>query len=137
MIRVVLDTNVIVSAFITYGGNEWNILQKAVEGKITLITSENLLDEFLEVISRQKFGYDRSEIESMRLFLIEISHFIIPLEKVDIIKEDLEDNRFLECAISGKAQYIISGDRHLLNLRKYKSIKILRSVEFLRILEGR
>jgi len=136
MIKVVLDTNISVSAFITGRGNEWTILDKVLKGELTSILSDELVKEFDEVISRPKFGYTRSQIESMKLLLVEVSHIVVPEIRLDAIKDDPQDNRVLECALAGGADYIISCDRHLLKLGEYSGIKIVRSREFLKILNS-
>lgn len=132
MTKAVLDTNILVSAFIKYGGNEWKILQNAAEGKISILTTEDLLEEFHNVISRQKFQYNKKEIQEMMEFIITITKYTTPTQKINKIKEDPADNKILECATAGGADYIISGDQHLLKLREYKKIPILTSTEFLK-----
>ncbi|MBN2014435.1 MAG: putative toxin-antitoxin system toxin component, PIN family [Candidatus Altiarchaeota archaeon] len=135
MIKAVLDTNIHISAFIKYGGKEWRILEKAVNQEITLSTSEDLLDEFRKVMIKPKFRYNTNQINEMIHLLLAISHLTTPEKKITAIKEDPADNKILECAKAGKADYIVSGDKHLLNLKEYDGIKILTSTEFLKITE--
>jgi len=101
-------------------------------GKITLCISAEVFNEYLELLQRRiKPGKDyqwfvrlidqRKNIEIVK-----------PEEHFAVIKEDPDDNIFLDCAIAGKVEYIISGDEHLLNLKKFKGIKILTPGEFLR-----
>ena len=126
MIRVTTDTNVLVSATITEG-NEFKLLRLAKEGKIKLILSLGILHEFREVISRPKFNYPTNFVNDEVKKILEISEIFLTKTKLNLIKEDLEDNKILECAEAGKVDYIISGDDHLLSLKKYKGIKIVRT----------
>jgi len=132
MIRVVLDTNILVSALITYGGNEWKVFREVVEGRVLSLTSEAIIDEFLEVIAEPRFGYSKFQISIIFLSLIDMPYMVIPTEELNVIKDDPSDNKILECAVSGNAQYIISGDKHLLALGEYQGIKIINSSDFLK-----
>ena len=131
--KVVLDTNVIVSAFIKYGGNEWRILRKAVSGEIISITSEGIIEEFVSVISGQKFGYSKERVNEMKNFITRASQVVVPEEKFDIVKDDPADNKIIDCAVTGNVNYIISGNKHLLNLEEFRKIKIVNGKKFLDI----
>ena len=134
MLRVVLDTNVLVSAILKQGGNEWAVLQKVNEGEIISLTSEDILHEFARVMSKPKFENSKEEVDEWLLFLLGVSLLVAPTERLTVIKDDPSDNKILECAVSGNADYIISGDRHLLALREYRGIKILNSSDSLKSL---
>lgn len=114
-----MDTNILVSATITQG-NEFRLLELARKGEYALILSFDILEEFEGVISREKFGFSQEVIDSIVEDLIRISYLVEPKEKINVIKEDPEDNKFLGCASAGKAQYIVSGDKHILGLKKWK-----------------
>lgn len=133
--RVVLDTNILISA-LGWKGNEYNLMKKCMKEEITLIISLDILEEFREVALRPKFRFEKEEIEEFIDAMIRSGEVIQPTKKINIIKEDPSDNRILECAIEGKAKYIISGDNHLLKLEEFEDIKIIKSGEFLEILEG-
>ena len=135
MLKVTLDTNILVSAIIAKG-NEFEILKKAKSGKIELIFSLEILKEFKSVISRPKFGFSEEQVNNALKQMISISTIITPTSKLNVVKEDLADNRILECAEAGNADYIVSGDSHLLNLKEYKSIKIIRASEMMKIIEN-
>lgn len=128
MIKATLDTNVLVSAAIVKG-NEYEILKLAKLGKIKLILSLDILKEFKEVISREKFGFSSLIVDEIVKNILNISEIVVTKEKLDIIKMDSDDNRILECALAGNVDYIISGDNHLLNLKEFRSIKIVRASE--------
>ncbi|MBU2633939.1 MAG: putative toxin-antitoxin system toxin component, PIN family [Nanoarchaeota archaeon] len=130
MLRITVDTNILVSATIVKG-NEFELLKLAKEGKIKLILSLEIIKEFKEVISRSKFDYPIDVINEEINKILEMSEIVFPKIKIDIIKEDLEDNKVLECAMAGNSIYIISGDEHLLKLKEYKGIKVIKSRELL------
>ena len=132
MLRIVLDTNVLVSATIRRG-NQFEILQLGKLKKIQIITSQEILDEVKEVLSRPKFGFPENQIKEIVEEIKNLSIIVYPTDKVDIVKEDPDDNRIIECAIAGKADYIISGDNHLLELKEYLGIKIVNSADFMKL----
>ncbi|MBU4190624.1 MAG: putative toxin-antitoxin system toxin component, PIN family [Candidatus Thermoplasmatota archaeon] len=131
MIRAVIDTNVFISSFITYGKSR-KVLDKVFAGKIRLLTSPAILLEFEEVLSREKFGLTRTQVQRIVSLLIHSSEVIESKTKIILITEDPDDNKLLECAIDGRAKYIITGDKHLLKIRKYKNIRIVNPNSFLR-----
>jgi len=132
MLRVVLDTNVLVSAILKKGGNEWDILQKVSDKKIVSLTSEDMLHEFARVMSKPRFENSKEEVDEWLLFLARMSYLVIPAKRLNVIRDDPSDNKILECAVCGNAHYIISGDKHLLDLGEYKDIKVLNSSDFLK-----
>lgn len=131
MIRAVIDTNVLISAFMTYGKSR-KVLDKVFGGKIRLLNSPAILLEFEEVLSREKFGLTRAQVQKIVSLLIRSSEVIEPKTKITFIIEDPDDNKLLECAIDGRAKYIITGDKHLLKIREYKNIRIVNPNSFLR-----
>lgn len=135
MLKITTDTNTLISATISKG-NEFELLRMVKEGRIKLILSPKILKEFKEVISRSKFGFSLEQIMNALKQIISISSLIIPTLKVDVIKEDPDDNRVLECAEAGKVDYIISGDEHLLRLEEYKDIKIIKTVDFMKLIKN-
>ena len=132
MFRLTLDTNILVSAFISKG-NEYRLLKLAKLGRIKLSLSLQILEEFEDVIMRPKFGFSQEQINNTSKQLLSVCEMLNPTTKVNIVKEDPDDNKILECAIDGKSDFVISGDRHLLDLKNYNNIKILNSREFLEI----
>ncbi len=134
MLRITVDTNTLISAVIAKG-NEFELLKAARFGKIKIIVSHDILKEFLGVISRPKFGFSKKQIENVFKQILSITEIIIPSAKVSIIKEDPSDNMILECAEAAKVGYIISGDNHLLKLKKYKKIPIIRTFDILEMIK--
>ncbi len=131
MTRVTLDTNVYISA-ILFGGKAESIRNLSREGKIGVIVSEAILAEIGDVLSR-KFHWSNRRIAITIDEIREFSTLVFPREAIAKILEDDADNRILECAVEGNAQYIVSGDRHLLKLAEYQGIKILAPAAFLDI----
>ena len=134
MKRIVLDTNVSISAFF-WRGHSRAVHDLVREGKVTLLSSIKIEAEFIRVLAYPKFGLTPAEIRPIVNNLRRHAYFIEVKSKLDVVKEDPTDNIFLECAQDGKADYIISGDHHLLNISNYKGIQILRAKDFL-IKEG-
>jgi putative PIN family toxin of toxin-antitoxin system len=130
VLKVVLDTNVLISA-ILFGGKPRQILEKAIRGEIRLCLSEPILEELKGVLQRSKFDYAPEMIQFILTELTAIAHFVNPSEIINVVLEDPEDNRILECAVEAKANYVISGDFRLLKLSKYLNIEILNAATFL------
>jgi putative PIN family toxin of toxin-antitoxin system len=130
MLKVVLDTNILISA-ILFGGKPRQILEKAIRGEIRLCLSEEVLEELRGVLGRSKFGYSPEMIQFIFTELIGIADFVNPSETIEVVLEDPEDNRILECAVEAKANYIISGDSHLLKLSRYLNVEVLNAAAFL------
>lgn len=132
MIRATLDTNILVSALL-YAGNERKILEATLEGNFKSITSPAILDELGRVLTR--LGVGEHEVEGYLIRIMETSEVRIPTRLGDIEIRDREDIKILECARSGASDYIVTGDEDLLSLKEYGGIKIIRSHEFLRLLD--
>jgi len=135
MIRLVIDTNVFVSALISTRSIPALLLDEAGK-KYTLFISKEILGEVDEVISRTKFGFSTQKISLAMEAILSFSEIINPEIKVDVIKSDPDDNKILECAIACKASYIVSGDSHLLDLKEYGTIKIINPKTALEILNN-
>ena len=133
--RVVLDTNILISSVLIKFGNPRKIFEKFLNGEFILIESEEMLAEIRDVLFRPKFNYiSLIEKENFIKNLLSLCNIVEPKQKIDIIKDDPDDNIILECALEGNADYIISGDEHLLGLKEFKGIKIISPKEFLNIL---
>jgi putative PIN family toxin of toxin-antitoxin system len=130
VLRVVLDTNVLTPA-ILFGGKPRQILEKAIRGEIRLCISEPILGEFRGVLQRSKFDYAPKMIQVILTELTGVADFVNPSRTIDVVSEDPVDNRILECAVEAEANYIVTGDFHLLKLSRYRNIEILNAVAFL------
>lgn len=127
--RVVFDTNIFISALVFPGGRADEALGRVLEGRVHLILSKAIINELLEVLSR-KFERDKEALSRVAVFLSEIAEMVHPYRKLSVLGDE-PDNRILECAISGKAELIVTGDRAMLNLVKYDEIKIVSLKEYL------
>jgi uncharacterized protein len=130
MLKITVDTNTLISAVITEG-NEFALLKLANKNKVKLVLSPAILQEFKEVISRPKFNFSEEQITKAMKQIITISTLVIPTRTLHIVKVDPSDNRILECAETGKVNHIISGDKHLLQLKQYKNIPIIKTLDML------
>jgi putative PIN family toxin of toxin-antitoxin system len=128
--KVVLDTNVTISALF-WEGNPRKIYDLVHQGKLIMLLSNDMEKEFIRVLGYEKFGLSPQEIMSfLRNLRIHAKH-VETKSKISIVIADPTDNIFLECALDGDANSIISGDRHLLDIEVYKGIEIVRASEFL------
>jgi len=130
MIRVVIDTNVFVSSF--FGGNPRKIIDLWKNGSIVLCLSQEIIEEYLAVLNR--LGLDNTkEISNLTRLFAEgyNSIFTAKTSKLEVVKEDVEDNKFLECAVALNSKIIVSGDKHLTSIRKYIDIVIMPPCEFI------
>lgn len=133
MLKVVIDTNVYISA-IFWGGNPRRVIDLGRDGKVEFYTSEAIVKEIMTVLLK-KFKLSFNDVERILLDFLSFNLLVKPTQSIRVISEDPEDDKFIECAISCNADYIISGDRHLINLKEYEGIKIVNSVEFLSIIK--
>jgi len=122
-VRVVFDTSIFVSALVIPGGRADDAMQRVIEETDQLILSRAIIHELLSVLSR-KFGRDKEELARVAVYLSEIGEQIETKSKISVL-EDEADNRILECAIVGKADVIVTGDRAMLKLGKYEGIRII------------
>lgn len=133
MIKAVLDTNVIISALF-WRGAPFIILKRSIKGDFLFLTSPAILKEVKrKLISKFKVPKDKTE-EYLKILIIN-SEIIIPQKKLRVVKDDPSDDKIIECAFEGKADFIVSGDIHLKRLKSYKGIKIVSPKEFLKKFE--
>jgi uncharacterized protein len=132
--KIVLDTNVLISAVGWPDSNARKILELILDRKYTLILSSQIIDEYTRVLKRKKLGFVKNDIDKFILLLLNIGETYEPSIKIDIVKDDPHDNKFIECAYTANAQYIISGDKHLLSVGSYKKIRIINPKDFLSII---
>jgi len=131
--KVVIDTNVFVSG-LNFKGKPREILDLIWKEEIKVCISLFILRE-LEKVLEEVFGWDKERIGSTVERIKDKTIEVQPKVKISVIKEKNDDNRILECAVDGKAQYIVSGDKHhLLPLKEYQGINILSPAEFLEIM---
>lgn len=137
--RVVLDTNIFVSATIKPDTAPALVVQKFLHGKIEVLVSQKLLQELEESIfylrSRKYSNWTEDEVRQFVGDVKEIAQEIT-LDSIEpVIADDPDDDIVLATAVTGRADYIISGDRHLLDLKEYKGVPIMTAARFLELLE--
>ena len=129
MRRVVFDTNVYISAFITPGGRGEDAYLKAVRGELALITSVPILTELARKL-REKFHWDDEHIKNACRHIASSAEVVKPKKRISVLSDD-PDNRILECAMEAKAAIIVTGDKHLLKLKTYEGIDVVTLSAFL------
>jgi uncharacterized protein len=132
-LRAVLDTNVYISAFTKSKGQTFLIWDAACDQLYRLLVSPAIVREMASVL-RERFAWSESDVIAHVRLVSHVAEIVIPTATINIITNDPPDNRILECAIDGKADLIVSGDRHLRGLKTYQGIPIIRSTDFLRTL---
>jgi putative PIN family toxin of toxin-antitoxin system len=130
VIKVVVDTNVFVSSF--FGGNPRKIVDLWKSGQLTLCFSKPIIDEYVEVLQRIGLKNERELRELLSLFAHGFhSIFTAKTPELHLVEEDPDDDKFIECAVSLNADFIISGDKALLSIQDYMGIRIVTPKEFL------
>jgi len=123
MIRAVYDTNVILSGFF-WKGNEWKCMKKVEEKEVVLLLSKEIVEEIYEVTRKKKLAslIKNAQINPEELVkkIVSMSEIVNVKMRLDIALDDPKDLKFIECAVAAKAQYIVSGDSHLLKLKRYE-----------------
>lgn len=127
--RIVCDTNVLISA-LGWQGAEHDLVRKALVGDYKLFFSTDILEEFNGVATRQRFDFSAEEIDLFTEALIAGGTLVFPVGDFDIIKEDPADNKVLACAFEAKADYLATGDAHLLKLKEFRGTRIVTTREF-------
>lgn len=128
--RVVYDTNVLVSA-LGFGGTPLDALLTVFEDDYQLLASEETLEELSRVMAYERLPVIESEREQYVSILRNEADIVSTTPQVNEIVADPDDNIFLECAIGGNADYIVSGDDHLLELRSFRGVEIVTPAVFL------
>ena len=130
-IRVVLDTNVLVSALL-FKGPPSHLVSLWRERRIVLLLSKDVFIEYLRVLACPKFKLSGAEIKALvDEYVLPFAEMVTVAEAPVVIREDPADDNFLALAAVGRARYIVSGDKHLLALREYCRVKIVTPREFL------
>jgi putative PIN family toxin of toxin-antitoxin system len=127
--KSVFDTNVYISALITKGGRAEQAWLLAIEGKIEVYTSVPVVTEMARKL-RKKFHWEDNQIRAAIRHIAKIAQVVKPEVKLNVLA-DKPDNRILECARHAGAEYIVTGDRHLLRLASFEGIEIVSIANFL------
>jgi putative PIN family toxin of toxin-antitoxin system len=138
--RVVIDTNVFISSVISTKGAPAQLFKKWLDGAFEIIVSDAIMIEYQTALRyehvRKRHGLTSPQMEKLLDDFLGGVTLVTPTEAVHSVTNDPDDNKFLECAQAGGAEFIISGDKHLLNLKEYEDIQILSPSAFLLLLSG-
>ena len=134
-LRVVLDTNVYVSAFHSRQGTLVPLWKQAQAGVYAVIVSPFIIREVARVL-REVFFWEEPNILAWLRRIARVATIVRPATIPDAIPEDPADNHILACAVEGHADLIVSGDKDLLRIGEYRGIPIIRPMDFLRTLGG-
>jgi putative PIN family toxin of toxin-antitoxin system len=118
-----------VSAYL--GGGLETIIVAWTAGKFTLIVSNQVVSEYLEVLSRPRFKIAHDELNDFAALILSKAEFVLPEESIHVVEADPSDNKFIEAAVAGQADYIVSGDKHLLDLKEFQGVAIITPRAFL------
>lgn len=134
--RVVIDTNVFLSG-IHWIGASHKVLRAWFIGAFTLVSSPDINKELFAQLRDFKIQMEREEILWWENLILEKSELVIPKQKINVIKDDPDDNKFIEAAVEGNCSYIVSNDRkHILKLKVFRGIKIVTPEEFLMFIKN-
>lgn len=130
--KVVFDTNIYISAFVIPGGKAEGAYLHALRGTFTLYSSVAILTETAQKL-RLKFGWPENKVIRLLKMIARVATVLKTNPHIHLISDE-PDNRILECALEAEADYIITGDKHLLSRKQFQKIRIIRLSEFLEIL---
>ena len=137
--RVVLDTNCIISRYLSPSGTPAHIFQYWEQGAFTLVISEPILAEIERVFSypriNNRLRLSDKEIAGIVAGLATFGELVSPEQRLHVVEADPDDDMFIECAVEGKADYLVSGDPHLTDIKEYQGIQILTPAQFILVLE--
>jgi len=134
LIRIAIDTNIMVGAMMKPTGASRKILDMWVEGRLSLLVTRQIRREYLNILSQRWVKSDW--VAEFNGRIDDHAEMVVPEERIRIINEDPSDNMFLECAVAGKADYIITSDRHLLDLKRFGETEIVTPSRFLKLVQA-
>lgn len=119
--KATLDTNIMISA-LGWKGNPKKVFDKILKGEVELIISDEQFSELAKALEYPKFQFTKEQKDRFKSVILEIATFVKPVEKIDAIKKDPDDNIHLEGGVAGNVEYIISGDLDLLDLKEFRGM---------------
>lgn len=134
--NIVCDTNVLISG-VLFGGHAREILQLASRGVLINFISPDILRKAERVLGRSKFGLRPEHVIEIMALFKDTFEIVIPSLEVQAIQSNPEDNHVIEAALAARAEFIISGDKHLLNLAEWEGIHVVSPAQFIRSIIGR
>lgn len=133
--RLVIDTNVFISGIFWEGNYCSQLIDKWRAGLFELVTSIDIIEELVETLKSFKILLPEDIIYGWKRLIIENSLIIELPDKLDLVKEDPDDNKFIEAAVSADADYLITQDNHLLKIKEYENVKIIKPEEAIRLFD--
>ncbi len=134
-LRVVLDTNVLVSAFQFPSGTAATLWDALGRGRYLLVSSPAIVREFAAIL-RNPFEWEEADVKRAVRLLARKASFVNPTSIPDAVPDDPDDNHIVACALAGRADLIVTGDKDLLRLKEYQDIPIVRTMDFVRTVSG-
>ena len=131
--RLTFDTNALLSATLWEGSVSQKLLFKLIEGNAKIFCSTEILSEYGKVLDRD-FDYSQEEKAEIIQKVLSFVTLTKPVEKISAVKADPSDDKILECAVDSKSEYVITYDKHLLELKQFQGIRIIRPEEALKII---
>jgi putative PIN family toxin of toxin-antitoxin system len=131
-LKIVFDTNIYISAFVIPGGNAEKAYLHAIDGDFELCTSIAILTELARKLD-EKFGWEKQKIAQLITSISDLATVFKTIPWLKVVSDD-PDNRILECALKAGAEFLVTGDKHLLKLKNYGNFEIIKLANFLSIL---
>ena len=132
--RIVVDTNVLASA-VFFGGKPGELLRLILARYVSAVATQEILDEYQDTIDYLLEKYKGRELHFSAVPIYSTMEIIPAKTRVSVCR-DSDDDKFISCAIDGQCYYVVSGDKDLLTLKKYRHVKIVTVSEFLNLLQG-
>ena len=129
--KITADTNFLVSATQWDYSVAYKLLLELIKKNAQIFTTKDILDEFSEIMARD-FQYTNEETSKITEILLAFITLIQTTSKINAVKEDLDDNKVIECAIDSNSEFIITYDNHLLKIKEFQGIKIVTPEELLK-----
>ena len=127
--RVVFDTNIFISALVIPGSLAEKAVVRILGQRDELVISRDIIKEVLSVLSL-KFGREREALSHVAVILSNLGELVRPDRRIEVLRDE-PDNRILECAVSGKADLIVTGDKEILRMKEYMGIRITSLRDYL------
>ena len=133
MIRAVVDTNILVSAMISAEGNEARLLLAINQGLVMPCFSDEVLDEYSEVLLRPRFAFPRDEVDALLGLLRRVGHRVSPVP-IPRVSPDPDDDKFIACAVAGKADFLVTGNKRHFPQTDRTTAKVVNAAELLEVI---
>lgn len=137
---VVFDANIYISAFISPNGAPAKVVSRWLAGEFDVLVSQPIVDEILRVTNYDRIQKKYARVRERRLEFVTLitkqGIWVEPITTLTVVSVDESDNRYIECAVTGNAQYIVSGDKHLLDIGEYQGIVVVTPSVFSALLDA-